>query len=71
MRNPITIAELVEVVEFAEALLARNVGERGVLAPQRMMGRPLIPLPIIEMPFERIGMDLVGSLPGATNTSSS
>ncbi len=41
-------------------------------APRTPPPTPLIPLPIIEVPFERIGMDLVGPLLsplGATNTS--
>ncbi|XP_056622843.1 retrovirus-related Pol polyprotein from transposon 17.6 [Triplophysa dalaica] len=32
-------------------------------SPQRPPPSPLIPLPVIEVPFERIGMDLVGPLP--------
>uniref|UniRef100_A0A8C1LPZ1 Gypsy retrotransposon integrase-like protein 1 n=1 Tax=Cyprinus carpio TaxID=7962 RepID=A0A8C1LPZ1_CYPCA len=32
-------------------------------SPQTPPPSPLIPLPIIEVPFERIGMDLVGPLP--------
>ncbi|KAI2652404.1 Retrovirus-related Pol polyprotein [Labeo rohita] len=32
-------------------------------SPQKPPPSPLIPLPIIEVPFERIGMDLVGQLP--------
>uniref|UniRef100_A0A9J7X964 Gypsy retrotransposon integrase-like protein 1 n=1 Tax=Cyprinus carpio carpio TaxID=630221 RepID=A0A9J7X964_CYPCA len=32
-------------------------------SPQTPPPAPLIPLPIIEVPFERIGMDLVGPLP--------
>ncbi|KAJ8353788.1 hypothetical protein SKAU_G00213550 [Synaphobranchus kaupii] len=33
------------------------------VAPQPHMRSPLIPLPIISVPFSRIGMDLVGPLP--------
>ncbi len=32
-------------------------------SPRRPPPSPLIPLPVIEVPFERIGMDLVGPLP--------
>ncbi|XP_073789446.1 protein NYNRIN-like [Danio rerio] len=32
-------------------------------SPQRPPPSPLIPLPIIEVPFNRIGMDLIGPLP--------
>ncbi len=32
-------------------------------SPQTPPPSPLIPLPIIEVPFERIGMDLIGPLP--------
>ncbi|KAL0154420.1 hypothetical protein M9458_050269, partial [Cirrhinus mrigala] len=32
-------------------------------APRKPPPNPLIPLPIIDVPFERIGMDLVGPLP--------
>ncbi len=32
-------------------------------APQRPLPSPLIPMAIIEVPFERIGMDLVGPFP--------
>ncbi len=34
-----------------------------VTSPRTPPPSPLIPLPIIEVPFERIGMDLVGPLP--------
>ncbi len=34
-----------------------------VKSPKKPPPSPLIPLPIIEVPFERIGMDLVGPLP--------
>ncbi len=34
-----------------------------VTSPKKPPPSPLIPLPIIEVPFERIGIDLVGSLP--------
>ncbi len=34
-----------------------------VTSPRKPPPSPLIPLPIIEVPFERIGMDLVGPLP--------
>ncbi len=34
-----------------------------VMSPRKPPPSPLIPLPIIEVPFERIGMDLVGPLP--------
>ncbi|KAI2642954.1 Retrovirus-related Pol polyprotein [Labeo rohita] len=34
-----------------------------ITAPRTPPPSPLIPLPIIEVPFERIGMDLVGPLP--------
>ncbi len=34
-----------------------------VTSPRKPPPSPLIPLPIIEVPFERIGMDLVGALP--------
>ncbi|KAL0152472.1 hypothetical protein M9458_052195 [Cirrhinus mrigala] len=34
-----------------------------IMAPRTPPPSPLIPLPIIEVPFERIGLDLVGPLP--------
>lgn len=59
MRNPKTMLELAEAIELVEAAHRREAGERAPLWSRRVV----IPLPIIEMHFERIVMDLVGPLP--------
>lgn len=41
----------------------RSCPECQVTAPKPMYRNPLIPLPIIETPFERVGLDIVGPLP--------
>ncbi|XP_067105502.1 retrovirus-related Pol polyprotein from transposon 412 [Osmerus mordax] len=43
--------------------LCRTCPECQKTAPQKPPPAPLIPLPIIETPLERLGMDLVGPLP--------
>ncbi|KAI2644823.1 Transposon Ty3-I Gag-Pol polyprotein [Labeo rohita] len=47
-----------EVKRFCQACLTCQL-----TSPKLPPPSPLIPLPIIEVPFERIGMDLVGPLP--------
>ena len=41
----------------------RSCPECQLVAPQPSFRNPLIPLPIIEVPFERIRLDIVGPLP--------
>ena len=41
----------------------RSCGECQKTAPGRKQVAPLVPLPIIDVPFERIAMDIVGPLP--------
>ena len=41
----------------------RSCPECQATAPKPIYRNPLVPLPIIETPFERIGMDIVGPLP--------
>ncbi|XP_016103330.1 uncharacterized protein [Sinocyclocheilus grahami] len=67
MRNPTPTSELVEAVELADAAQHRDAGERAPPFLRRVVQERLAPegtpRPIIEVPFERIGMDLVGPLP--------
>lgn len=41
----------------------RSCPDCQITAPKQTYRNPLIPLPIIETPFERVGMDIVGPLP--------
>lgn len=41
----------------------RSCPECQLTSPRPSFRNPLIPLPIIEVPFERIGLDIVGPLP--------
>ncbi|XP_069371637.1 uncharacterized protein [Paralichthys olivaceus] len=41
----------------------RSCPDCQITAPKQQYRNPLIPLPIIETPFERVGMDIVGPLP--------
>ena len=41
----------------------RSCPECQVTAPKQRYKSPLVPLPIIETPFERVGQDIVGPLP--------
>ena len=45
----------------------RHCGECQINSPKVAYRNPLIPLPIIETPFSRIGMDIVGPLPKSSS----